>query len=99
MRHTSAVGATTPHPTGRPRNTAFTMSATGPLLLDRDDRWIVVWNLRDEGRIDIQRLGDHVSWAVRQPIRQIHLLEPIRLEDLHVHKICVPNILDIVTKR
>src|SRR5271154_2640071 len=68
-------------------------------LLGRDYRWVVGRNLRDEARIDIQRLGDHVSWAVRQPIRQIHLLKPIRLEDLHVHKIRVPNILDIVTER
>ena len=73
-----------------------------PIRLGRDDGWVVGWNLRDEARIDIQRLGDHVSWAVRQPIGQIHLLKPIRLEDLPCTiKIggSVPNILDIVAKR
>src|SRR5580658_4839236 len=75
------------------------MSRDGPTLLGRDDGWVVLWKLRDEGGIDIQRLGNHVSWTVRQPIREPYLLKPIRLEDLHVHKIRVPGIFDIVTKR
>src|SRR5580658_6391623 len=93
------VAGATSASVGPPRNTAFTRVRDGPALLSRDDGRVVVWNLRDQARIHIQRLGDHVSWTVRQPTRQIHLLKPIRLEDLHVHEIRVPNILNIVTKR
>ena len=65
----------------------------GPILLGRHDGWVVVWNLRDKDRIDIERLSNHVFWTVRQPTGQTHLLKPIRLEDLRVNKNLVPGIL------
>ena len=83
-----------------PRSTAFTRVRDGPAL--SPGRWpgCCLGICADQARIHIQRLRRPcLLWTVRQPTRQIHLLKPIRLEDLHVHKIRVPNILDIVTKR
>jgi hypothetical protein len=38
------------------------------LRLGRDDVWSVPGKLCDDGRIEVQGLGNHIDWTVRQPI-------------------------------
>ena len=63
-------------------------------ILGRDDVRPVLWKLRDDGWIEIQRLRHHVYWTVRQPIGQRYFLKPVCSEDFHVFEICIAGVLD-----